>query len=283
MDEGDGSPRSGGDEMDKSSSTPSDFEVFEYEDIHEPGGEGKNGQFPKEDSNHSYHRRLGTNISDEEDDACGTPLNLELAQLLTQGIVTKAKANFGISKNIETLERSTIELERENSSSDQDHVPTDPDSPGYRSTHRTSSCVTSYKRDPDLYLRRSDDIESGSSDDQQQLHDDEDIDFVQLKKEQFHQRQQHDKDPSVLYGEKDEMVFETHTGCTPGSVGGSGYFHFTEPTTSYHSACGYDSERMMFEALQRHDGIESINSSRQSIAMITPSKGKGNRSINDDS
>uniref|UniRef100_A0A182MF23 Uncharacterized protein n=1 Tax=Anopheles culicifacies TaxID=139723 RepID=A0A182MF23_9DIPT len=267
MDEDDGSPRSGGEEMDKSSSTPSDFEVFEYEDIREAAASGKHGQFPKEDSNHPYHRRLGTNISDEEDNACGTPLNLELAQLLTQGIVTKAKANFGISKNIETLERSTIELERDSSSSDQDHVPTDPDSPGYRSALRTVSCSTSYKRDPDLYLRRSDDVESGLSDDQQQQqHDDEDIDFVQLKNEQLDQRQQQDNDPSGLYGEEDEMVFETHTGCTPGSVGGSGFFRFTEPTTSYHSACGYDSERMMFEVL-----FSLVTARRDRIDQFQPS------------
>ncbi|XP_049276814.1 trafficking kinesin-binding protein milt isoform X2 [Anopheles funestus] len=251
MDDDEVSPKSGADEMDKSSSTPSDFEVFEYEDIHEDTANGKHGQFPKNDSSsHPYHRRHGTNVSDEEDDACGTPLNLELAQLLTQGIVTKAKANFGISKNIETLERSTIELERENSCSDQEYVPTDSNSPRRAAALRTSSCCsTSYKRDPDLYLRRSDDVEADSFDDQHHSNE-EDIDFVQLKHEQLHQRQQQDNDPSGQFEEEDEMVYETHTGCTPGSVGGSGFFRFTEPTTSYHSACGgYDSERMMFEVL----------------------------------
>uniref|UniRef100_A0A182TA70 Uncharacterized protein n=1 Tax=Anopheles maculatus TaxID=74869 RepID=A0A182TA70_9DIPT len=257
MNEDDLSPKSGGapdDELDKSSSTPSDFEVFEYEDIHEECTNAKSGKYPNGDSVHHYHRRLGTSASDEEDDACGTPLNLELAQLLTQGIVTKTKANFGISKNIETLERSTIELES-SASSDQDHVSTESGSAGHRSALRTTSCCsTSYKRDPDLYLRRSDDNDLDSFDDsrqqqqQQQLHDEEDIDFVQLKNDQ--RQQQQAADPSGQFFEDDELVFESHTGCTPGSVCGSGFFRYTEPTTSYHSACGgYDSERMMFEGI----------------------------------
>lgn len=249
MNEDDLSPKSGGaqdDELDKSSSTPSDFEVFDYEDIREQSANGKHGQFPTGDTGPAYRRRLGTAASDEEDDACGTPLNLELAQLLTQGIVTKTKANFGISKNIETLERSTVELET-SASSDQDHVPSDASAAGYRSA-LPHSCA-SYKRDPDLYLRRSDDSET--FDDQHQQPAEEDIDFVQLKNEQLHQRQQEDADASTgQYFEDDELVFESHTGCTPGSVGGSGFFRYTEPTTSYHSACGgYDSERMMFEGI----------------------------------
>ncbi|XP_041779383.1 trafficking kinesin-binding protein milt isoform X2 [Anopheles merus] len=258
MDSCDVSPKSGvsglEEEVDKSSSTPSDFEVFDYEDIREEAAGGRNGQLTKADASRAYHRRLGTLSSDEEDEACGTPLNLELAQLLTQGIVTKAKANFGISKNIETLERSTHELELEQSFYEQqDHdVPTESNSKGHRSISRTASTgpySASYKRDPDLYLRRSDDVERDYYDDAQQQQDaEEEIDFVQLKNEQLQQRQQAaDSEQGGHFFEEDEMVFETHT---PGSVGGSGFFRYAEPTTSYHSACGgYDSERMMYEVL----------------------------------
>ena len=260
MDSYDVSPKSGvsglEEEVDKSSSTPSDFEVFDYEDIREEAAGSRNGQLPKADASRAYHRRLGTLSSDDEDEACGTPLNLELAQLLTQGIVTKAKANFGISKNIETLERSTHELELEQSfyeQQQQDHdVPTESNSKGHRSISRTASTGSYsayYKRDPDLYLRRSDDVEQDYYDDAQQQQDaEEEIDFVQLKNEQLQQRQQAaDSEQVGHFFEEDEMVFETHT---PGSVGGSGFFRYAEPTTSYHSACGgYDSERMMYEGI----------------------------------
>uniref|UniRef100_A0A182TPA5 Uncharacterized protein n=1 Tax=Anopheles melas TaxID=34690 RepID=A0A182TPA5_9DIPT len=258
MDSYDVSPQSGvsglAEEVDKSSSTPSDFEVFDYEDIREEAAGGRNGQLPIADASRAYHRRLGTLSSDDEDEACGTPLNLELAQLLTQGIVTKAKANFGISKNIETLERSTHELELEQSFHEQqDHdVPTESNSKRHRSISRTASTGSysaSYKRDPDLYLRRSDDVERDYYDDAQQQQDaEEEIDFVQLKNKQLQQRQQPaDSEQVGHFFEEDEMVFETHT---PGSVGGSGFFRYVEPTTSYHSACGgYDSERMMYEGI----------------------------------
>uniref|UniRef100_A0A182QIH2 Uncharacterized protein n=1 Tax=Anopheles farauti TaxID=69004 RepID=A0A182QIH2_9DIPT len=246
MDDDEISPKSGSGgqdfEMDKSSSTPSDFEVFEYEDIRE----GTSAQLTHNGSaNINHHRRVGTHSSDDENEACGTPLNLELAQLLTQGIVTKAKANFGISKNIETLERSTIELDQMECSFSDHHqhhhhaVPSDSQANGV-------SYSSSYKRDPDLYLRRSDD---DAEQQEQPLPDEEEIDFVQLKNEQLQQQQQ-DIDSSGQFFEEDEMVFETHTGCTPGSHGGSGFFRYTEPTTSYHSACGgYDNERMMFEGI----------------------------------
>uniref|UniRef100_A0A182IRK2 Uncharacterized protein n=1 Tax=Anopheles atroparvus TaxID=41427 RepID=A0A182IRK2_ANOAO len=255
MEEEDLSPP--GSKLEKSSSTPSDFEVFDYEDIREVpevevGARGGHRVFDRP----TYHRRLGTQSSDDEPDACGTPLNLELAQLLTQGIVTKAKANFGISKNIETLERSTIELERElHASSSEEQVPYSMPS---SFTHSSSS---GYKRDPDLFLRRTDDIlpVSGGAPQQEAPDDEEeDVDYVQLKTEQLKQSREQQEffdhnDQLGQFFEDDELVFETHTpqgGYTPSGsgVGAGASFRYTEPTTSYHSACGgYDSERMMFE------------------------------------
>ncbi|XP_049533327.1 trafficking kinesin-binding protein milt isoform X3 [Anopheles darlingi] len=264
MDEGT-TPPSGGsvevvmedEEYEKSSSTPSDFEVFDYEDIHAVPGAAEY---------HPDHRRRchpglhGRSSDDDEADSGaggGTPLNLELAQLLTQGIVTKAKANFGISKNIETLERSTIELE-----STSDTTPSLPLRSRSSSSTNAFASGSSYERDPDLYLRRSDDDVDdygGGS----QLHDDA-IDFVPLDQSDHHPGRQpgrsrrqrnHTQDPLPLEQEH-EMVFETNTPnssstCAAGMTDGSGLFRYIEPTTSYHSVCGgaYDSERMMFEVL----------------------------------
>lgn len=192
-----------GQEIDKSSSPPSeDYEVFDYEEV---------------DENFPYQRISSLVEDDDEDyepeDGCGTPLNLELAQLLNQGIVSKTKANFGISKNIETLEKSTIELSQSSGSP-------------RRRPHNLAN-VSTYQPSPDLFLRRTDD---GDED------DDEDVDFVRIKADS--------RQPS-------ETVFENGS-ADPSPMcggGGGGAFRFVEPTTSYHSAYGFDTERMMFEGI----------------------------------
>ncbi|KAL1404394.1 hypothetical protein pipiens_005362 [Culex pipiens pipiens] len=177
-------------------SPSSDYEVFDFEDF--------DGDYP--------YQRIPQNGSfqdeedDEEEDGIGTPLNLELAQLLNQGIVSKAKANFGISKNIETLEKSTVELSESTSSPK-------------RKPKESPSTSSSYKRDPDLYLRRNDDDDSSGNE--------EEVDFVNVPR-------------------RDEAVFEN--GSTEQSpLFANGPFRYTEPTTSFHSAFGYDNEQMMFE------------------------------------
>lgn len=182
-------------------SSPSDYEVFDFEDF--------DGEYP-------YHRIPPNNGSFQEDeenddeDGIGTPLNLELALLLNQGIVSKAKANFGISKNIETLEKSTVELSESISSS-----------PKRKPKELAGSSSSSfYKRDPDLYLRRNDDDDCSSNE--------EEVDFVSVAR-------------------RDEAVFENRS--TEQSPLTGGPFRFTEPTTSFHSAYGYDNERLMFEGI----------------------------------
>lgn len=203
-----------GQEAEKSLSSPSDYELFDYEDdIGEqypyqrmpPGAEGS---FQDDD--------------DDEENGLGTPLNLELAQLLNQGIVSKAKANFGISKNIETLEQSTIELSIAESTGSPKRRPKELAESG-------ASCSSSYKRDPDLYLRRSDDDYSNYDDGDNE----EDVDFVRVKRQ------------NTANGVPNETVFENGS---PDGVGGSS-LKYTEPTTSFHSAYGYDNERMMFEGI----------------------------------
>lgn len=199
---------SNGQENDKSSSPPSDdYEVFDYEEVCE--------SFP-------YQRisSMGDEDDYEPEDGCGTPLNLELAQLLNQGIVSKTKANFGISKNIETLEKSTIELSNPTALNG---------SP--RRKPRDLANATIYQRSPDLFLRRNDDEYSHIDDDV-----DEDVDFVRMKT--------NSRQPS-------ETVFENGSG-DPSPLcgeGAGGAFRFIEPTTSYHSAYGFDTEQMMFEGI----------------------------------
>lgn len=199
-----GSPA--GQENEQSSSSPSDFEVFDYDETEE--------EFP-------YQRfNSGGNYSTEkEEEESGTPLNLELALLLNQGIVSKAKANFGISKNIETLEKSTIDLSTAGPS----------DSPQRKRPNGLTNGSSTYKRGPDLYLRRSEDDHSNNEDDE------EEIDFVRIKHETAST-----KSPV-------ETVFEN--GSTEQSPCVGGNFRFMEPTTSFHSAYGYDHERMMFEGI----------------------------------
>ncbi|XP_055643608.1 trafficking kinesin-binding protein milt isoform X2 [Toxorhynchites rutilus septentrionalis] len=186
-----------------SSSSASDFEVFDYEDI-------------EQDFSHQRVPSLDTlqNDNEEDDDAgCGTPLNLELAQLLNQGIVSKAKANFGISKNIETLEASTVELASGGS-------------PKRKAREfEQGSC---YVRGSDLYLRSTEDdhpLNNDHSDD-----NDEDVDLVRVRNVS-----------------SSEMVFENRSIEQSPSFGGS--YGFIEPTASFHSAFGYDNEQMMFEVL----------------------------------
>lgn len=181
-------------------SPSSDYEVFDFEDF--------DGEYPYQriPQNNSFQEEE----DDEEEDGIGTPLNLELAQLLNQGIVSKAKANFGISKNIETLEKSTVELSESTSSPKRKPK----ELPG-------SSTSSSYKRDPDLYLRRNDDDECSSNE--------EEVDFVSVPR-------------------RDEAVYENGSTEQSPLIGG-GPFRYTEPTTSFHSAFGYDNEQMMFEGI----------------------------------
>ncbi|XP_058447974.1 trafficking kinesin-binding protein milt isoform X2 [Malaya genurostris] len=196
------SPVSSGDpEIEPSSSSSSDVEVYGFEDIDERIS--SINEIPE---------------TDTEIDECGTPLNVELALLLNQGIVSKTKANFGISKNIETLSNSTIEL----------HKPGPSGSPSRKPYYEPSK--SGFKRNPDLYLRRSDDEYSNNEDNDDGDDDEEDVDFVRVK-------QMRTK----------ETVFENATTGHIPNVNDS--FSFIEPNTSYHSAYGYDSERMMFEVL----------------------------------
>lgn len=200
-------------ENEKSSSSPSDYEVFDYE-------EADYEDFPYQRISSVGEYQFGEDNDDEETDGCGTPLNLELAQLLNQGIVSKTKANFGISKNIETLEKSTIELSSLNAS------------PQRRPKDLLNGGSTGYHRSPDLFLRRTDDEYSNDDED-----DEEDVDFVRIKK----------TNPRL----PTETVFENGSAePSPSCPTGRGAaFRFIEPTTSYHSAYGYDNEQMMFEGI----------------------------------
>lgn len=195
----------------KSSSPPSDYEVFDYE-------EADYEEFPYQRI--SSDAGFGEDNGDEEDgDGCGTPLNLELAQLLNQGIVSKTKANFGISKNIETLEKSTIELSSLNGS------------PKRRPKDLLNGgSLGGYQRSPDLFLRRTDDEYCNEDEDGE-----EDVDFVTILKS-------NSRPPK-------ETVFENGSNEPSPSCGGTSAFRFTEPSTSYHSAYGYDNEQMMFEGI----------------------------------
>lgn len=201
-------------ENDKSSSPPSDYEVFDYE-------EADYEDFPYQRISSVDGFGEDNSDGDEEADGCGTPLNLELAQLLNQGIVSKTKANFGISKNIETLEQSTIELSSLNGSPKR--RPRDLLNGGGAST------TAGYQRSPDLFLRRSDDEYYNEDED-----GDEDVDFVRILKSKS-------RLPT-------ETVFENGSN-EPSPSTSSSAFRFSEPTRSYHSAYGYDSEQMMFEGI----------------------------------
>lgn len=202
-------------EIDQSLSSPSDIEIFDFEDIDE--------EFIFKAT------AFVDNLSEqrEEEQGCGTPLNLELAQLLNQGIVSKTKANFGISKNIETLEKSTIELSLAESS-------TSSGSP----KRRPVNCLgtVGYERSPDLYLRRSDDDDDDedyfpTSDDGERSGE---SNFVRVKAAR-------PKLPT-------ETVFENNS-VELSPISQSNGFRFVEPTTSFHSAYGCDSERIMYEGI----------------------------------
>lgn len=193
----------------KSSSPPSDYEVFDYE-------EADYEEFPYQRISSVDGFGEDDSDGDEEGEGCGTPLNLELAQLLNQGIVSKTKANFGISKNIETLEKSTMELSSLNGS------------PKRRPKDLLKSGITAgYQRSPDLFLRRSDDEYYNEDEDGE-----EDVDFVRIMKRKS-------RTPT-------ETVFENGSNEPSPSTSA---FRFTEPSTSYHSGYGYDNERIMFEGI----------------------------------
>lgn len=57
-----------------------------------------------------YDKLISNGLKKSASTISGTPLNIELAQLLKTDVIDDVET-FGISKNIETLERSTTELE----------------------------------------------------------------------------------------------------------------------------------------------------------------------------
>ena len=69
--------------------------------------------FSDEDENDFYSKIAAntSNIKKSASNISGTPLNIELAQLLKTEETDVGAVTFGISKNIETLERSTEDLE----------------------------------------------------------------------------------------------------------------------------------------------------------------------------
>lgn len=205
-------------EQEKSSSSPSDYEVFDYEEVE--------GEFPYQRFACADGEDFQPDEDEEDLDGCGTPLNLELAQLLNQGIVSKTKASFGISKNYETLEKSTIELSQSEAS-----------------PKRRPRDLTCYERSPDLYLRRGDDDDNDDFFNNEN-DDDEVVDFVNVRKLRAHRN---GFEPAATSSKlPEETVFENGSTDQSPCVGG-GTFRFTEPTTSFHSAYGYDNERIMFE------------------------------------
>ena len=187
----------------KSSSPPTDFEFCDYDEDEDLSYD----LFKSQKRNKNFDLN-----GDGGGDGCGTPLNMELAQLLNKGIVSN-KLNFGISKNIETLERSTSELQLNLASTSQS---------------------ASYRRNPELFLRRDD--------------DNYDHDYDQIVNSFINNTSNKTTPNSSGYknGFGDgEMFFENYSSDNSPNVP----FSFIEPNTSYHSACGNDNERFLYEGI----------------------------------
>lgn len=240
----------------------------------------------------------GGDVRGDDDDGGGTPLSLELAQLLTKsidGISTSLRMGdnlitgsdypiFGITKNIETLENTSLMSKSTNLN--------------LINTNHTHNYIQS----PELFLRRNDEeielenvadvdddmklLMSTSYDndqkfqnsnnlrserEQQSLYNNEYVDddeeeaccshsnsdqrivnanqMTSAAKTYRNSDDDHGNNHSGV--NSNEIIFETQTNeARPTSSTNSNHIlNYLEPNTSYHSVYGYDNEQLMFEGI----------------------------------
>lgn len=176
--------------------------------------------FSDEDENDFYSKITAnsSNIKKSASNVSGTPLNIELAQLLKTEETDVGAVTFGISKNIETLERSTEDLEEY-------------DRKKLEKAQLKENNV--FEHSPELFLRLQ-----GES-----LHSYNDRTPCCSRRtsptEPTATSSPNENPQSSTYQITNEQVFESDISLYE--------MNFNEPNTSFHSASGYDNEQVMFE------------------------------------
>lgn len=165
-----------------------------------------------EDEDEEYYNKLMASslIRKSASNTSGTPLNLELAQLMQ---IDEDSSSFGISKNVETLEKSTIVLEKST----------------LKPRSSTPNSLTDFLKSSELFLRIESDKESPS-----------DRTPCCSCKSSPATNEPSNEIPQTYQG-TNELIYE-HPSFTTNNL-----TNFIEPNSSFHSVNGYDNEQVMFE------------------------------------
>lgn len=167
-----------------------------------------------EDEDEDYYNKLmaSSSIRKSASNTSGTPLNLELAQLMH---IDEDSNVFGISKNVEALGNSTIEMDKFN----------------LRSRSSTPNILVdggNFSKSSELFLRI--DSEKDSPSDRTPC--------CSCKSSPA------TSEPSIetqTYQGTNELIYEQDPSYT------NNFMNFIEPNSSFHSINGYDNEQVMFE------------------------------------
>ena len=176
-----------------------------------------------DDDEDDFYCKVAANlctIKKSASNVSGTPLNIELAQLLKTDESDVGSVTFGISKNIETLERSTEDLEEYD-----------------RKKLEKAQLKNNeeYEHSSELFLRLKGDSFH--------LLDDKTPSCSGRTSpiEPTRTSSPITNPQSSTYHITDEQVFESDKN--------SYAMNYNEPNTSFHSASGYDNEQVMFEGI----------------------------------
>ena len=175
-----------------------DFEFCDYIDADE------------DDEEEAYYNKLmaSRDIRKSASNTSGTPLNLELAELMH---IDEDSNAFGISKNVETLEQSTIELKRVTSKR-------------RSSTPNDLEDCDQFAKSAELFLRIDSDKESSN----------DRTPCCSCKSSPAN---------SETYQGTNELIYEQEFSL-------SSNMNYIEPNSSFHSVGGYDNEQVMFEGIE---------------------------------
>lgn len=176
--------------------------------------------FSDEDENDFYSKIVANSstIKKSASNVSGTPFNIELAQLLKTEETDVGAVTFGISKNIETLERSTEDLEEYDRK---------------KLEKAQSKDSKEFEQSSELFLRLQ-----GES-----FHPENDRTPCCSRRTSLTEptaiSSPNENPQSSTYQITNEQVFESDISLYE--------MNYNEPNTSFHSASGYDNEQVMFE------------------------------------